>query len=177
MLTFLATLIPWAKRWWKPIALVLVAGAVVWYVWSSITTYGQERYDAGFANRDAQYKDELQKLQAQYVKQVETLQRTNHELSTTYASELAAIRDRPAGKPVWMCDAPASGVPKAPGAGSTAGTDGTSAQGLPEAPRRDIGPFLYGEADDADALAAQLSTLQEWVDRVCVKREHLRTAF
>lgn len=53
MLTFLATLIPWAKKFWKPIALVLAAGAVVWYVWSAITTYGQERYDAGFAKRDA----------------------------------------------------------------------------------------------------------------------------
>lgn len=176
-MTFLLNLLPLCKKYWKQIALVIAVAGAIWYVWSAITTYGQERYDAGFAKRDAQYKDELQKMQDEYVRQIEHLQEVNNELSTSYSTALADIRKRPPGRAVWVCDAPASGVPKAPGTGATAGANGAASQGLQEAPRRDLGPFFYHEADDADALALQLETLQSWVSQVCVNREHLRTTF
>lgn len=176
-MTFLLNLLPWLKRWWKPVVAALAVGAAVWYVWSAITTYGQTRYDAGFAKRDAQYKDELDKLRDSYVKQIEDLQRTNHEISTSYQNQLAGIRRQPAPRTVRVCEPAPGGVPQAPGTGAPSGSDATTAEALSQALGPDIGPFLYGEADTSDALALQLEHLQEWVTRVCVNREHLRTSF
>jgi hypothetical protein len=177
MLTFLATLIPWAKKFWKPIALALAVGAVVWYVWSAITTYGQERYDAGFAKRDAQYQTELDKVKQDYVRQIENLQKVNNALSTSYQGALTAIRDRPAPRTVRVCNSTPGSVPEASGTGAASGSDGPAKEGLPQTAGPDIGPFLYGEADTADALAEQLAHLQSWVAQVCVNPDRLRTTF
>lgn len=176
MPTFLLSLLPFLKRWWKQIALVLAALALIWYVWSAITTYGQEQYDAGYAKRDAQYKDELDKVRADYVKQIENLQRVNNELSTSYQNQLADIRSQPAPRTVRVCESTRS-VPEAPGNDSPGRPDATPGEGLSQAPGPDIGPFLYGEADTADALAAQLEHLQEWVRRTCMSSDRLRTTF
>lgn len=176
-MTFLLSLLPLAKKHWKPIVTALAVGAVIWYVWSSITTYGQERYDAGFAKRDAQYRDELEKVRSGYIRQIENLQRTNNELSTSYQNQLADIRSQPAPRTVRVCESAPGSVPATPGVDPSSGSDATPSEGLPQAPGPDIGPFLYGEADTADALAAQLEHLQEWVSRVCMNREHLRTSF
>lgn len=177
MATFLLSLLPVFKKYWKPIALVLTTLAVVWYVWSAITNYGQERYDAGFALRDQQYRVELDKLREQYRVKLETMQRTNDEIVTKLNSAQADIRNRPPGRPVWVCDAPAIGVPVTPGDSGARGADGAPAQGLPQAPGRDLGPFFYHEADDADSIAVQLELLQEWVSKTCLSQDNLRTAF
>lgn len=172
-MTFLLRLLPFLKRWWKQIALVLIAAGAVWYVWSAIATYGQERFDAGYAKRDAQYRDELEKVRSGYIKQIENLQRTNNELSTSYQNQLADIRSQPTPRTVRVCESAPGSVPATSGVDSPSGSDAAPSEGLPQAPGPDIGPFLYGEADTADALAAQLEHLQEWVSRVCM----LRTSF
>lgn len=177
-MTFLLSLLPFLKRWWKQILSVALLATLTWYVWSAITTYGQERYDAGFAQRDAQYKTELDKLRDDYVKQIENLQKVNNELSTSYQGVLADIRDRPAARTVRVCNNPApGGVSEAPGTSASGGPHGAPAEGLPQTPGPDIGPFLYGEADTADALAAQLEHLQIWVRQVCQSPDRLRTSF
>jgi hypothetical protein len=100
----------------------------------------------------------------------------NNELSTSYQNQLADIRRQPAPRTVRVCESAPGGVPQAPGTNPSGGSDATPGKALPQTPGPDIGPFLYGEADTADALAAQLEHLQEWVRRTCERPEHLRTA-
>jgi type II secretory pathway pseudopilin PulG len=95
----------------------------------------------------------------------ETARRIRTEVTQGYANELERLRTAAARGPrvIRVCDStsvPATGA--APG-----GTDdtGTSGGELPQTTGRDIGPPLYSEADRADALAAQLRSLQDWVKK------------
>jgi hypothetical protein len=95
----------------------------------------------------------------------ETARRIRTEVTQGYANELERLRTAAARGPrvIRVCDSPS--VP-ATGA-APGGTDdtGTSGGELPQTTGRDIGPPLYSEADRADALAAQLRSLQDWVKK------------
>ena len=92
-----------------------------------------------------------------------TQDRTNRSVSRetvdSYRAEISRLRNKPA-RVVRLCRN--DGLPVAV---STPGTDGSSTPGgeLQEGPGPDLGPSLYSEADRADALAAQLRALHEWM--------------
>jgi hypothetical protein len=94
------------------------------------------------------------------------------KVSNAYQSDLVAIRAAGAATPtrvVRLCPKPAPAIPA--DAGAAPGLDEPGAQDGPGAARpdpwsragRDIGPELYGFADDCAANAAQLTRLQEWI--------------
>ena len=95
----------------------------------------------------------------------ETARRIRTEVTQDYANELERLRTAAARGPriIRVCDAPS--VPAAGAAPS--GTDDPAPEGgqLQGETGRDIGPALYAEADRADALAAQLRALQDWVKK------------
>lgn len=95
-------------------------------------------------------------------------ERNAAETQTRYQTELDGLRaGRTAGaRVIRVCDAPrpvpASGSAAGQPDGSPAGAGSVQAE-----PGRDLGPALYGEADRADELSAQLRALQDWI-----RREH-----
>lgn len=89
--------------------------------------------------------------------------RASYEASEGYQNELSTLRAaRTPSRPVRVCrDVPAAPSNRPTPGGPDAATPGAGA--LPQEPGQDIGPDLYGQADEADELAARLRALQEWV--------------
>lgn len=169
-MVILEVILSFLKAYWKPIALALIVLAAVWSVHSAITNYGQARYDAGYATREAEYAAARQKQADQQIKDAEKREVRNNELVADLGQKLDAIAARPAGKPVWMCPPPAR-VPAAPGpatADSTASAHEAEA-GKPAGAVRDIGPGTRAILDDGDAGLEELATLQAWVVRECLR--------
>jgi hypothetical protein len=82
---------------------------------------------------------------------------TTAKVISTYESELAAIRSRPA-RVVRLC--PDSG--HLPNAGNAPGSGGTAPAVVPGPAGRDIGGELYDLAREADEVSARLRALQQW---------------
>lgn len=139
-------------------------------LWAGLTVHGWRRAAAlvpgleqSVADRDAT------------IKQIRHDQTIAQEISSDYQTRLAAIaaerdilRARPV-RPVRLCrPAPGAGVlPAGPAGGPDAAA--TAGAAVPATAGPNLGPGLYGIADDADELAArlsaQLSALQEWSRR------------
>ena len=87
------------------------------------------------------------------------------EASNAYQDELRRLRDARAAIPVRtvrLCPPAGRGeVPRVPGPAT--GADAAGAEGLPGAAGPDIGPALYGLADDGDGCAAQRDALIGWI--------------
>jgi hypothetical protein len=82
---------------------------------------------------------------------------TTAKVISTYESELAAIRSRPA-RVVRLC--PDSGDVQ--GAGAARPANGAAPAVIPGPAGRDIGRELYDLAREADEVSARLRALQEW---------------
>lgn len=108
----------------------------------------------------------------EYEQSIERLTRdvaAANQASVGYQQELKRLRDsRPAvpARPVRVCREP---VQAGTGGSAGAGSDAGAATGglVPQEPGPDIGPELYGQADRADELSAQIRGLHQYVREVC----------
>jgi len=158
------------KTFWKPLLAFAVVALLVWQVWSAVRDYGQERYDAGYSTRSAEYKAAEDKQKDQHIINVEKREVRTNELVTDLGQKLDAIAARPVGKPVWMCPQPAS-VSTNPGPAPDVSTSRADeeAQSRPPGQVRDIGPGTRDILDDGDSAIEQLTSLQAWVTRECLR--------
>ena len=117
------------------------------------------------ARRVPELKQQVAVAQAETIRERQNATIAN-EASNGYQAELSRLRNRPAGpaRVVRLCNNPATPVPVSDAAG---GPDATGPAGgvVSGGAGPDLGPRLYSEADRADALAAQLRGLQDWIRR------------
>ena len=104
-------------------------------------------------------EDIREEIREGLAKQDRTNRSVSRETVNSYRAEIERLRNKPA-RVVRLCRN--DGLPVAV---STPRIDDSSTPGgeLQEGPGRDLGPSLYSEADRADALAAQLRALHEWM--------------
>ncbi len=115
-------------------------------------------------------KQEIKEYAAQ-IEQLKADVTASNAASAGYQAELARLRAaRTTGPtPVVRVCKPA----KVPASGPTQpGSDEGSADGglLPQEPGPDIGPALYGDADLADEVSAQVRGLQTYINTVCLAK-------
>lgn len=92
------------------------------------------------------------------------------EASNGYQAELTRLRNQPPSPvgPVRLCRPVGQARVPLPAAGAGPDAAAGAGGGLPQADDRgpDIGPALYGIADDADTCSAQVRGLQDFVRRM-----------
>lgn len=120
---------------------------------------------------DSEKLDEVEQEYAVYRTGIETAAKVRKEVSDGFQSEIATLRanQRPA-PTVRLCQSPGS----VPASGPAGGNNGSSPSGwqLPKADERDhqegpdIGTDLFGLADRADELSAQLRACQSFVGKL-----------
>lgn len=92
------------------------------------------------------------------------------EASNGYQAELDRLRNQPAAPvgPVRLCRQPATAGVQLPAtvAGPDAAAGGGGGVSPADDPGPDIGPALYGIADDADTCSAKVRGLQDFVRRM-----------
>lgn len=151
-----------SMRQWLQIGAAIAVLVVLVWVGLAVAHWKNEAAKVpGLKQEIATYEQQIKDYQADVAKA--------NKASAGFQAELERLRAArtvvPA-RPVRVCrDAPA--VP----AGGTAepGSDEGPAQGgvLPQAPGPDIGPELYGDADLADELSAQIRGLHEYIRGAC----------
>lgn len=139
---------------------LIAGGATLVAILGGLWYFGHVRFSAGQENVRAEIRRALEN-------QGRVNRRVSRETVAGYRAEIERLRNRPGVRRVVRVCAEPVGVPVA---GAATGVDDPGAAGgeLPTVAQRDIGPELYAEADRADALAAQLRALHEWI-----KRQHV----
>lgn len=147
----------WPLLWRAALAAALVAGG--WH-------YGGRAAEHKLAEQQAQ----LIQSHADAVDALRAEERARESRSTeveqkyeTAKTELERMRARVPTRVVRVCESPAnSGGMPVPGTAPGADGPGANSAQLPGAAGRDIGPALYGLADECDNAATRLNLLQEW---------------
>lgn len=158
------------RRFWKPLLALLIVVLAVWRVVTAIADYGDRKYTEGYDKREAEYADVRAEQAASQAKNEERREVRTNELVTDLGEKLDAIDARPAGPPVWMCPQ-LTGVPAdtRPASEDSPASAHEASQGESAGAIRDIGPGTRTILDDGDSAIEQLTALQQWVTRECLR--------
>lgn len=151
-----------ARKHWQLLAEIALAVVAVLLIWHGIAGHFKAKYEPLIAKANAERAQAQADLAAERV----NFQKAQ-AASRTLQDELAKLRANADAHPAprVRCTVTSASVPEttAPG-GRDGSAPGTGA--LPQELGQDIGPALYGNADEADRTLAQARACQAWAKSV-----------